>query len=42
MDAFSWTLEGTKSFEQIKEVMCKAPILTTLDFTKTFLVLPKS
>jgi hypothetical protein len=37
-DAFSWTPEATKSFEQLKEVMCKAPILTTPDFTKTFIV----
>jgi hypothetical protein len=37
-DAFSWTPEATKSFEQLKEVMCKAPILTTQDFTKTFTV----
>jgi hypothetical protein len=37
-DAFSWTPEETKSFEQLKEVMCKSPILTTLDFTKTFSV----
>jgi hypothetical protein len=37
-DAFSWTLEATKSFEQLKEVMCKAPVLTTPDFTKTFIV----
>jgi hypothetical protein len=37
-DAFSWTLEETKDFEQLKEVMCKAPILTTPDFTKTFIV----
>jgi hypothetical protein len=27
-DAFSWTQEATKAFEQLKEVMCKAPILT--------------
>ena len=27
-DAFSWT----------QEAMCKAPVLTTLDFTKTFVV----
>ena len=37
-DAFSWTLEATKSFEQLKEVMCKALVLRTLDFTKTFIV----
>ena len=37
-DAFSWTLEATKAFEQLKEVMCTTHILTTLDFTKTFIV----
>jgi hypothetical protein len=37
-DVFSWTPEATKYFEQLKEVMCKAPILTTPDFTKTFIV----
>jgi hypothetical protein len=37
-DAFSWTPEATKYFEQIKEVMCKTPVLTTLDFTKSFIV----
>jgi hypothetical protein len=37
-DSFSWTLEATKSFEQLKDVMCKAPVLTTSDFTKTFIV----
>jgi hypothetical protein len=37
-DAFSWTPEATKYFEQLKGVMCKAPILTTPDFTKTFIV----
>jgi hypothetical protein len=37
-DAFSWTPEATKSFEQLKEVMCKAHFLTTPDFTKTFIV----
>ena len=37
-DAFSWTLEATKSFEQLKEVMCKDLVLTTLDFIKTFIV----
>ena len=37
-DAFSWTPKETKSFEQLKEVMCKDPVLTTQDFTKTFIV----
>jgi hypothetical protein len=37
-DAFSWTPEATKDFEQLKEVMCIAPVLTTPDFTKTFIV----
>ena len=37
-DAFSWTPEATKDFEQLKEVMCKAHVLTTLDLTKTFIV----
>jgi hypothetical protein len=37
-DTFSWTPEATKYFEQLKEVMCKSPFLTTLDFTKTFIV----
>ena len=37
-DAFSWTLEATQAFEQLKEAMCKALVLTTLDFTKNFVV----
>jgi hypothetical protein len=37
-DEFSWTLEATQAFERLKEVMCKALVLTTLDFTKTFIV----
>jgi hypothetical protein len=37
-DAFSWTLEETKYFEQLKEEMCKAPLLTTLNFKKTFIM----
>ena len=37
-DAFSWTPEATKSFEQLKEAMCTAPVLTTPDFTKTFIM----
>jgi hypothetical protein len=37
-DAFSWTPEETQAFEQLKEVMCKDHVLTTPDFTKTFIV----
>ena len=37
-DSFSWTPEETKAFEQLKELMCKSPILTTPDFTKSFIV----
>jgi hypothetical protein len=37
-DEFSWTPEETKDFEQLKEVMCKASVLTTPNFTKTFIV----
>ena len=35
-DAFSWTPEATKAFEDLKQVMCIAPVLATPDFTKTF------
>ena len=34
-DAFSWTSEETKAFEDLKEAMYKAPILATPNFTKT-------
>jgi hypothetical protein len=37
-DAFSWTPKETKAFEQLKEVMCIDPVLTTPNFTKTFIV----
>jgi hypothetical protein len=37
-DDFSWTLEENKDFEQLKEVMCKAPVLTTPDFPKSIIV----
>ena len=37
-DAFSWTLEETQYFQQLKKVMCKALVLVTPDFTKTFIV----
>ena len=36
--AFSWTPEATKASEHLKEIMCQAPTLATLDFTKTFIV----
>ena len=36
--AFSRTPEETQAFEQLKEAMCKAIVLTTLDFTKIFIV----
>jgi hypothetical protein len=37
-DAFSWTLEETKSVEQLKEAMFKSHDLTILDFIKTIIV----
>ena len=37
-DAFSWTPEATKAFENLKQAMCQAPVLATSDFTKTFIV----
>jgi len=37
-DAFSWTAEATKAFEHLKDATCQAPVLTTPDFTKTFIV----
>lgn len=37
-DALSWTLDATKVFEDIKQVMCIVPILATPYFTKTFIV----
>ena len=37
-DAFSWTPEETQAFQQLKEAMCKAPVLETPEFTKTFIV----
>ena len=36
--AFSWSPKSTKAFEHIKEAMCQALVLATLDFTKTFIV----
>ena len=37
-DAFSWNPEATKAFENLKESMCRAPVLAKPDFTKTFIV----
>ena len=37
-DAFSWTLEAKKAFEDLKQVMCIGLVLATPDFTKTFIV----
>ena len=37
-DSFSWTPKETQSFEKLKEEMYKAPILTTPDFKKTFIM----
>ena len=37
-DAFSWTTEATQAFEKPKDAMCKAPILTTLDFKKPYIM----
>ncbi|NOP08402.1 hypothetical protein G9P61_28865, partial [Klebsiella pneumoniae] len=37
-DASSWTLEGTKEFECLKEKICQTPVLASQDFTKTFIM----
>ena len=37
-DGFSWTSKEAQYFEQIKEELCKALVLTILDFIKTFVV----
>jgi len=37
-EAFSWKEEETKDFEKLKEAMCTTLVLTTPDFTKTFIV----
>jgi hypothetical protein len=36
-DAFSWIPEENKLFEQLKEVMCKTPVLTTPNSQKPLL-----
>jgi hypothetical protein len=37
-DAFSWTPEAMKAFEDLKEAMCRALTLATPNFTKTFIM----
>ena len=37
-DAFSWTPEETNAFELLKEAMCRAPVLATPNFKKTFIM----
>jgi hypothetical protein len=37
-DAFSWTPEVAKAFEDLKQVMCIALVLATPYFTKTYIV----
>ena len=37
-DVFYWTLDETQASEQLKEAICKAPVLTTPYFTKTFVL----
>jgi len=37
-DAFSWPPKTMKAFEHLKEAMCQALVLTTPDFTKTFIM----
>ena len=37
-ESFSLTQEATQAFKTLKVDMCTTPILTMLDFTKTFIV----
>ena len=37
-DAFSWTPKAMNAFEDLKEAVCRAPVLDTPDFTKTFIM----
>ena len=36
--AFSWIPKETQAFQQLKEAMCKALVLVTLEFKNTFIV----
>lgn len=35
---FTWTLEGEIAFQQLKQALKQAPILSMSDFTKLFIV----
>ena len=37
-DKFYWNPKANKAFENLKEAMCQAPVLSTPNFTKTFIV----
>ena len=37
-DGFSWNEEANKAFEKLKVAMCTTPVLSTPNFTKTFIV----
>jgi hypothetical protein len=37
-DSFTWNLAATEAFQTLKMAMCTTPILTLLDFTKTFVL----
>jgi len=37
-DAFHWREEATHAFEELKATMRKLPILTLLDFSKSFIL----
>lgn len=37
-DAFCWTVEATKAFEQLKSIMIETPLLRLPDFTKEFVI----